>query len=301
MRIRSLFAIAAAAMTTVGACGDSIHNGWLVDRPRVLGARVSAATDHARASLGPSERATITWLVAVPEGTPKFAWAFAACVPPEGNFAEPRCEAPVVAFGSGAAIGEAVAMNLDVPPAAAIGEAKELLVLAAFCADGAPALDARTFSARCATGEPLLSSLVVRLASAGANANPPPPSMRLGDVPLPTDDGAAAGAGCDAAPSAPKVEAGGPAVDFVTLFGGAEREPNESIMLSTVVTGGTLDRQYWAFDREEAAPKELRIGWTPPGRESVGNAGRIVRFYALLRDGRGGASFGRFAVCVRPN
>ena len=301
MKASSLLFIAAAAMANVGACDDSIHKGWLVDRPRVLGARVSATAEPARASLAPSERASITWLVAVPEGAPKRAWAFAACVPPAGNFAEPKCEAPVIASGSGTATGESIAMDLVVPPAAALGDATELLVLAAFCDDGAPALDARAFTARCASGEPLLSSLVVRLASAGPNANPAPPSMRIGDANFPADDRAVAGGPCDGAPDAPKVEAGGPAVDFVYVFSGAEREPNESVTMSTIVTGGELDRQYWTFDREESAPKELRIPWTPPARDRVGGAGQIVRFYALLRDGRGGASFSRFAICVRPS
>jgi hypothetical protein len=228
-------------------------------------------------------------------------WTFAACEPPAGNFARPQCESPVVASGSGAATGEVVAMDLDVPPIEALGSAQELLVLAAFCSTGTPTLDARAFSATCASGEALLASTAVRLASAGPNTNPPPPSVKLGDFLLSEGDTTAAGAACDAAPSAPKFAAGGPAVDLVYTFDGAEREPGESIMLSTIVTDGELDRQYSAFDPDEVPPKEARVPWMPPPSGSVPSGGRVVRFYAVLRDGRGGASFGRFAVCVSPN
>jgi hypothetical protein len=300
VRAISLFAIAAATTALVG-CEDSIHRGWLVDRTRILGARTFAMADPGRASLEPGELARIDWLVAAPEGLPALAWSFAACAAPEGNFPEPKCDAALLASGSGAATGEIIAMDFEVPPAAALGNATELLFLAAFCADGAPALDARAFAATCASGEPLLASMMVRLASAGANQNPPPPSVSLGNVVLPEGDPAAPGAPCDAAPAAPAFAAGGPTVDLVYVFDGTEREPNESMMLSTVVTGGELDRQYSAFDAEEAPPKEVRVPWTPPTQDGLAAAGRIVRFYVFLRDGRGGASFGRFSVCVRPS
>jgi len=170
LKATSLFAIAAAT-TALAACDDSIHRGWLVDRTRVLGARTFAVADPDRASLDPGEAGRVEWLVAAPEGTPALAWSFVACVAPEGNFPEPKCETAVLASGSGAATGEIIAMDLDVPPAAALGNATELLVLAAFCAAGAPALDARAFAATCASGEPLLASMIVRLASAGPNAS----------------------------------------------------------------------------------------------------------------------------------
>ncbi len=282
-----------------------------MDRPRVLGARVEAP-DPVRASLAPGERGQIDWLVAGPEGTPTLSWAFAVCVPPEGNVAAPRCTTAVVATGAGTTTGEVATMDFDVPVSDALFDAKALLVLAAFCpvvalgelpsAGGAAAptaLDARTFTATCRSGEPLLASLVVRLASAGVNANPPPPMLRLGDSPIPVDDLAPAGGSCAAAPAAPKFHAGGPEVDLVYAFREAEREPDESIMLATIVTSGELDRQYSAFDPGEA-PKEVRVRWTPPGKEGIAEGGRIVRFYAIVRDGRGGANFSRFAVCVVP-
>src|SRR5262245_3238031 len=100
MKTTSLFATVLVA-ATAAACDEPIQEGWLVDRTRVLGARVEAAVEPARASLVPGEIGRITWLVAAPTGTPNLAWAFAACLPPEGNFADPACETPVLAAGSG--------------------------------------------------------------------------------------------------------------------------------------------------------------------------------------------------------
>ncbi len=277
------------ALFAFAACEDSIHGGWLVDRPRVLGARVSAAADGTRAALAPGERANVEWLVAAPEGPPRLSWTFAACVTPDGLFARPRCDGTIVAIGSGASASEVVSIEFLVPSADAIAGAKELLVLAAFCSDGAPVLDPRAFTATCANGDALLASALLRVE--GANANPPPPAMRLGDAPLVPDDPYAS---CDVATKI----APGTTLDFVHVFGDALREADESITLSTIITGGKLDRQYSTFDAEEAAPKEARIEWKAPS--DVPAAGLIVRLYALLRDSRGGASFARFSVCVRP-
>jgi hypothetical protein len=299
MKTSHLLAIAALA-ASVAACDDSIQEGWLVDRTRVLGARVEAAGDLERASLAPGESGRISWLVAMPEDANGFAWAFAACLPPEGNFADPACETTVLLTGSGTAAGELVPMDIAVPPAEELGQAEELLVLAAFCSDGSPDLDAGTFTATCASGEPLLASLLVRVANAGAaNANPPPLSVRLGKTVLPADEGAESAASCDAAPNAPEIVAGGPKEDLVYVFDGTEREADESLLLSTFVTSGKLDRQYSALGPEEATPKKIHVPWTPPGVDAAGEAGLVVRFYVVLRDGRGGASFARFPVCVR--
>jgi hypothetical protein len=294
VKISSFYATTLLLASTA-ACDEAIQEGWLVERTRVLGATVEAIDEPARASLSPGESGRVTFIVAAPRGTPNLAWSFAACLPPEGNFADPACETPVLAAGSGTTSGELVAMDIAVPPVEALGEAKELLLLAAFCSEGAPVLDPGTFTSTCGSGEPLLASLLVRLATAGANLNPPPPSVALGGAALLADETGESGVPCDAAPLAPVVAAGAQ-VDLVYVFDGAEREAGESILLSTFVTAGELDRQYSDLRPEETTPKGVRIAWTAPGADA---AGIVVRFYVVLRDGRGGASFARFPVCVR--
>jgi hypothetical protein len=120
------------------ACGEGPGKSWLVDRPRVLGAR--------------TEPTSVTWLVA---SAPKqVGWAFAACPAPPGNYASIRCEGELVASASGTANDtELVAMETGALP-------PKTLVLAAFCADGPATLAPRDFTATCASGaEALLASV----------------------------------------------------------------------------------------------------------------------------------------------
>jgi hypothetical protein len=288
------------ALAGLAACGDSIVKGWLVDRTRVIGARVEAATDATRASIAPGEMARVSWVIATPAGVPHVAWAIAACVPPSGTSAAPACPTGALAESHGTADGEVVATDVVVPS----GVTNEtLLVLAAFCEGGTPALDPTTFVATCAGAPdaPLLASAVMRLAAAGPNLNPAPPSgVRLGPTPLAASD-VAAGMPCSdpRASALPRLAAGGPDVDLVYPFRAADREPGESLVLSTLVTEGKLDAQYASLEATEALPKEVHVAWTPPGVE-VGPEGRVVRFFVGLRDGRGGAAFSGFAVCIRP-
>ncbi|MDF2693607.1 MAG: hypothetical protein K0S65_1990, partial [Labilithrix sp.] len=76
-------------------CDDTDTKGWLVDRTRVLGARVEAKAEPARAEIAPGERMNVTWLVGAPNGTGRLGWAYALCAPVEGTQPVPRCEGPV--------------------------------------------------------------------------------------------------------------------------------------------------------------------------------------------------------------
>ncbi|MBX3204302.1 MAG: hypothetical protein KF764_04500 [Labilithrix sp.] len=284
-------------------CDDVDTKGWLVDRTRVLGARVEARGEPSRAAIAPGESMRVTWLVAAPNGTGHLEWAYAVCAAPIGNFPEPRCEGPVLATGAGASDGELVAMDLDAPRA---GDLEELQILAAFCEGGEATLDAARFEATCMGGAPArLAAGKIRLAVAGANQNPELASDAV------LFDGATLGPStlrpgpCVADPEAPAV-APGTKHAFVLRFRGDERERVEgaaggleSILASHVVTAGTLKRQYSMFEPEDPAPKEASIEWTAPAEDQVAVEGRLVEIYFVLRDGRGGAAFGRRTVCVR--
>jgi len=276
--VRAARVLVASAVTLATGCGDSPGKAWLVDRTRVLGARVEATTEPARASVDPGESARITWLVPSPQPSP-LAWAYAACVGASGQFASPRCAGPVLASGSGVNEGppdELAAMDLVVPPREAVADATELLLLAAFCERAqAPTLDPQTFTGTCADGaEPLLASTRIRLGAAGRNENP-----------AVADDAARVPVDC--------VRPDGPEIVFGFRFDGREREPGEAIVLSHVVTAGELDRAYSALEPDEAAPKEVTVPWRPPASEGD------VKIHFVLRDGRGGTTFVQRTVCVR--
>jgi hypothetical protein len=274
--------------TVAFACDSSEVLGWKLDRARVLGARASADADPARATLAPGERGTLTWLVVGPTPPVRRGWAFAACVPPAGLLADPACAAPAIAFGSGESSDESVPMPLSIPPVEATGDATELLVLAAFCDGGAPALDARAFAATCPSGAPLLASTKVRLARAGANQNPAleGASFRVDAAPW------SVATTCDGAAS---IGAGQKVPLRVTLPSSLREttaDGPEALVLSSFVDQGTLDRQFSAVDPGDSG--DVAIDYTAPAQ-----VGARASFVFVLRDGRGGTSFARRVLCVR--
>lgn len=235
-----------------GACGDSPGHAWLVDRPRVLGARVQGGE--------------VTWLVVAPAAPSRFAWSFAACAAPAGNYAAPRCAGAIASAGSGTSSGDEAKMPVGALP-------EPGLVLAAFCeGDAPPALDPHAFEAICPSGAPALL----------ASVKSPVPGNA---VPTLAEDAARAPEGC-VAPDAPDQ-----ALAF--RFEDAQREPGEELLLGMFVTGGELDRTYEVLEATEPAPKTVSVPWKPPASEGD------VRVFFVLRDGRGGTSFVARTVCVR--
>jgi hypothetical protein len=286
------------------ACDDGPGKSWLVERTRILGARVSAENEPARASIAPGETARVDWLVAFPGAPPPLAWSFAACVAREGTFATPRCDGVVLASGSGRTIGpEQPRMSVTLAGGGVIGEAtRELLVIAAFCEDTAALLDARTFTATCPGGsEPLLGTATVRLTAAGPNKNPEiaPDAIRLDGVVLPDAVISPSGAPCTPAPDRPIAAAGGGERHLAFRFRGDEREAGEVLALSHVVTAGELDRQRSSLEPEDSTPRDVTLPWTPPPIDQVGEGGRLVELFFVLRDGRGGTALARRTICVR--
>lgn len=271
------------------SCDDSFARGWKLDRLRVLGARVEAAGDPDRASLAPGEAGSLTWLVRGPEPTPALSWTFAACTPPSGEFAEPRCETPVLLTGSGRSEGDLVRMDLARPGAEA-----ELLVLAAFCSHGVPTLDAAEFRATCDGGAPLLASIALRLDQPNSNPAFTDDAFRLGDLAWP-----AAGLDAGCSDELPRVAPLTPARTIRLSLRQADREvisdgSHEVLVVSSFADDGVLDRQ---FSVQEAEPYDrLSIDWTPPAAPI--ETARVVHFVFVLRDGRGGTAFARRALCL---
>lgn len=296
--------VALLALAFAFGCEEVDTKGWLVDRTRVLGVRVEAAAEPSRASIVPGEPMRATWLVAAPGGTGRLGWAYAICAPPLGNYPEPRCPDVVLASARGSSDGELVTMELDAPPAAAVAADVELSILAAFCEGGEASLDAARFEATCAGGATArLAAGKIRLAAAGANQNPEvaPDAILFDGAPL-APSTLRAGP-CEGDPAAP-VAGPGTKHAFALRFRGDERESSadglEDVLASHVVTAGTLKRQYSMFEPADPAPKEVSVEWTAPPSEELGAGGRLVEAYFVLRDGRGGAGFGRRTVCVRP-
>jgi len=260
------------------ACGDPLGKGWLIERPRVLGARAAVSTDDARATPAPGEKVFVDWLVGAPGPLPRMGTSFVACVAPEGNYAEPRCT-DAIATAASIHEGDApIRFELTMP------DAREVLVLAAFCDGDAAALDPRAFAATCTNGaEPILATASVRGVAGGANLNP-----TLAEDTIRFDDAVLGKTG--PAPCVP------PRSEHAFGVALGAREPGETLVLSHIVNAGTLDRQFSALDAEEA-PRTVSVPWTAP--EAAGPEPRTVDIYFVLRDGRGGTGFERRTICVR--
>ncbi|AKU96059.1 hypothetical protein AKJ09_02723 [Labilithrix luteola] len=302
----AMLAIASTIASAAG-CDDNINKGWLIDKTRVLGAQVSAESDTTRASLSAGERGTVTWLVASPGAPPKLSWAYALCAPPEGNFASAHCEGPALGSGSGEGDGELVPMDMIVPPAEALVNAPVLLMLTAFCANGSTTLDPQAFTATCSGGgSAMLASTLIDVTALETNHNPVIADDAVsitGGAKLPPARGGIAGSPCT-----PSNEVIGvppdTKPDVFYQFRAQDREefpssPDkfEALQLSTFTTSGEFDRQYAALDPNEGLPKDAKIEWDVGGAPAEG---KLVRFYFVLRDNRGGMGFAVREACVHP-
>ena len=61
--------------------------------------------------------------------------------------------------------------------------------------------------------------------------------------------------------------------------------------------GGDFPGAYSFFDD---TPNTPTIKWTMPARGAIADDGLLVRFWFVLRDGRGGSSYVQRAICVVP-
>jgi len=111
------------------------------------------------------------------------------------------------------------------------------------------------------------------------------------------------------APDLPVVKAGSGDQVVSVKLSNADREPleknsefapsHESLLLSHYSTAGELARSTSVIEGE-ISPQEpvAHVNWTAPTKAPA--EGQPVRFYFVLRDGRGGAIWSRRVLCVTP-
>jgi hypothetical protein len=289
-----------ALFLLAAGCGDPLTPPWLIEKPRVLGARVEATAEPARPWLRPGEEAVVRWLVAGPDGAPPMGWAFAVCLPDGRD----GCGTPL-----GQMTGEgAPELTFTVPPAEVLGPAGKLLVVGAFCEGGAPVTPP---AAPGCQGQvtPVLVTLPVLL-ERGPESNHNP-SLAAATF---TIDGAGWPGGTDCA-ALPRIAANDVERSITFALAG-QRETylstanpagvptprRESIQLSHFATAGKLPRQLSFIDsKDERDPADVSVKWTPPAAAEVPAAGLLVRFFFVARDLRGGLDWQSRALCVTPN
>jgi len=298
------------------ACGDPLVAPELITGNRVLAARTEATVDPHRASVMPAESARVRWLLAAPDGAPSLGRGFSACVAEATSRGLPICAgAPFARLVSSDTSAEEPRFDFAVPDSTTLGGATQIAVNGVFCASGAPSLapsgvDFAKSPCPDPLDQPLFATLDVQVTSnTTANANPD-----FAGVPIQFDgadwaalnEATASASGCsNTALGAPHVAANGATHTLSFAIPDEMSEPlpkitslsaaRETLTLGHFVTSGSLERAYSDVD-VATNPAVARVSWQAP--LSTVPEGTLVRFYFVLRDGRGGADFAERAVCA---
>jgi hypothetical protein len=278
-------------------CDEPLKPVELVAEPRVLGGRVEVDGDPGRAAPAPGELARASFLLATPELSPSFGFAFAVCPGAARRGARPACaSAPFAEVLSENGESETPSIAFEVP--AELDPSGRLVVLGIICPDGTPSADGTTCDGA-DPGTPI--ALELELARADdTNLNPEllPEDLTLDDEvwpELPAVDGDCAGLGFPEVAVSSKHRLG------ITL-GEADRDPllhpsrldpaRESLQLSHFTTAGDLEHAFQsiAWDSAELARE---VNWTAPKEPG------LTRFWLAVRDFRGGGAFAERAICVQ--
>jgi hypothetical protein len=95
-------------------------------------------------------------------------------------------------------------------------------------------------------------------------------------------------------------------IDFTLIYDGVKRERFEGVYetleLSLYTTAGDMERRFTLFEPDEPTSgenQELRasLRYTPP-KKGIPPGGQLVRFYATVRDQRGGFAMAEYALCL---
>ncbi|HMJ15189.1 MAG TPA: hypothetical protein VK524_27430 [Polyangiaceae bacterium] len=292
------------------ACDDPLAEAQIIEATRVLGARVSVEDDAERAWPRPGERAEVSWLVASPRPPRPFGWAFSVCVAAPTTQGIPECAAaPFAEFHSEELGTAAPSFAFVTPDEAALGSAERLLVRGVVCTDEQPVLAEPIEHTRCAE-ELRLAVMPVGIERDSGNRNPSlvdePLAFAGSEWPAPAaewldrDDCSAS----DAGPSLPLVSANGPKQRIALQLSENDREPArslgkdsfEELWLSHFADRGRLARALSIF-APDTSDLSVELDWQPPRRVE---GGKVVRFYFVARDLRGGADWTLRTACAVP-
>jgi hypothetical protein len=283
-------------LSCVTGCDEPISPLELIDKTRVLAARVEVAGDSTRAAPLPGEDVVVRWLVVAPDPNAAFAYRLSACVAKDAATDLPSCDGePLGSAESLEPVPELPSITFSAP-ADAFGD-ERLAVLGGVCAAG-EALEGATGLA-CAGGAAEAVSLDFSMDDGShPNTNPAFVDVLVDGTSLAAD---ATGTDCTTLPT---VAAGKHRLS-------AELAPNsrdplepanagdptrESLLLSYFVTFGELDHAFTAIDAGSNATGGSVL-WTAPPH---GTDPTFARLYFVVRDGRGGSDFTERRVCVAP-
>jgi hypothetical protein len=293
-------ALMVLALTLELGCDDRLSHVEVIDKTRVLAAKVEVAGDPSRAAPLPGEDVTVRWLVVAPEVDPSIAFRLTACVASDSPFNPPTCA------GAPLATAESLEPVPDPPsiafqaPADALGD-ERLVVQGDVCPAGSAfsAADGRS----CSDGSNAQAVTMDFNLDDGShpNTNPTFVSLSFDGTELPAESALTT----DCA-ELPEIPAGSREHRLRAVLGEASRDPveqlnaadpaRESLLLSYFVTRGGLDHA-WSAIGSDAPSAVGSVIWTGPARV---DAPALARFIFVVRDGRGGSDFAERRACIVP-
>ncbi|UJR82518.1 hypothetical protein [Sandaracinus amylolyticus] len=322
MSARSIGALLAAG-GVIGAsmslaCGPSLDPPSVVDRTRIVAARVSVVGAPEIAQPAPGDAILIDWITIRPEEPEEIAATLVACAPLPGSTGTPACTpGSIVVLPPRAPSVEPLRTELVVP-SAAIGE---LLITGAVCVGGgAPALVDATEVPECEGGpEDERAELVVLNVPLAIDTTRPAnrhPSIADETWTLAGEawDPPSVEPGCADA-DVPHLAASDRADRTITITASDDdREPyvalegdpptqvdrREVLQISHFATAGRFARTFSAVDDTTTQDPAISIDWALPEADEVPEGGLLVRFTAVVRDGRGGVDVSERVACVVP-
>jgi hypothetical protein len=279
-------------------CDDPLAYPQDIDRLRVLGARVSVEGDPSRAWPEPGEALSLEWLVVDPEPEPELGWHFEACPSLAKSRGTPECSGGVFASAAAATLSTAPP-RFDFALPAEPGE--RVLVRGLVCQGALP----QSLNDSCPGQlERVLFDVMVG-GPERQNANPTlaDASLLLDGQPWPAaTPSELAQASC--APgdlSAPS----GAKLGLTVQLDESDREPlddpsglsppREPLLVSHFATHGRLSRPLSVIEGSAS-----KLSASVPWRAPTGSSGERVRFYFVVRDGRGGADWSARTLCLAP-
>jgi len=291
----------------ISGCGPTFDPASLIEKTRVLGARIEVAGAPERASPGPGETANVTWLITSPDATPPLRWTFAVCMPGNGSL---TCDSVPLALFAGTDTPPRIAF--PVPGLDALGGAKTVIVYGQLCTgvESMPIFDPRHGVPSCTAGGGTTVSVSVPL-QLGDDANRNPIADRAF-----TFDGQAwpgSAATDDPCVSGPTAIAGSKDHVIGNTTDGSDREgytalvgappvatpARESLEISQFTTAGELKSQFSFVEAtNNDASTTLDVKWEAPEAAEVPATGLAVTFTFVVRDNRGGTDWTTRAACV---
>ena len=303
-RASLLLSISSLAVALCNAgCDEALKRVSLIEETRVLGARVEVESDPSRGSPAPGEPATLRWFVVAPDGEPSFSYALAVCAAPLTNSGLPTCAgAPFASAERVEPSDDPARLDFTVPDELDLSATPHAFAHGLICPDSALTL-ALDGAASCVTGTGTDVAFEFALGGDEQNRNPSfaPDALTLDDEPWP----ASAAVACDDADlrrvtgkSRHRLQVALADSDFEWLTQPTSVDPaRETLLVSPFANAGKLSNGFLSLAADTPI-EERQVNWDAPALAD--DLPRLVRFYFVVRDARGGQDFTERRLCVVP-